>query len=126
MVPIEKVTEKPIWQAMLEPASVHGALRHVYTATAAATAAATIIGLSQGDATGIGTAVHQIGDGIASIVAGVTALIPIITAGYAAVSATRKNRMKDLNNDPQIAKVETVPGTEAAKEAATIPGNKVT
>jgi len=105
---------------------LHSALRHVYTATGTAMAVLTAVGLSQGDATTIGTAVHQIGDGISSIVAGVGALIPVISGLYAMASASRKNRLLALNADPQIKKVETVPGTPAAAEAATIPGAKVT
>jgi hypothetical protein len=107
-------------------APVSSALRHVYTAAAAVTAALTIVGLSQGDATAIGVAVHQIGDGVASIVAGLSSLVPIIMAAYAAWSGTRKSRMIDLNKDPEIRKIDTVPGTEAHAEAASIPGSKVT
>jgi D-serine deaminase-like pyridoxal phosphate-dependent protein len=106
-------------------APVSSALRHAYTAVAAATAALTIVGLSQGDATAIGVAVHQIGDGLASIVAGISALVPIIMAAYAAWSGTRKARLLELNKDPEIEKVKTVPGTEAHAEAASIPGTKV-
>lgn len=105
------------------PAS--SALRHLYTATAAATAALTIAGMSQGDTTTIGVAVHQIGDGIASVIAGVTALTPIVMAAYSAWSGTRKARLIDMDKDPEIKKMEMVPNTAAAQEAATIPGNKV-
>ena len=105
---------------------LHSFLRHVYTATGTATAVLTVVGMSQGDATTIGNAVHQIGDGIASIVAGIGALVPVVSGVYAMVSASRASRLKALNADPQIEKIKTVPGTEAAKEAAAIPGAKVT
>ena len=101
------------------------ALRHVYTATAAITGTLTVLGMSQGDATAIGEAVRQIGDGAASIIAGISTLVPIAMSAYAAWSATRKTRMTEMNADPEIKKIQTVPGTEAAKEAATIPGSKV-
>jgi cephalosporin-C deacetylase-like acetyl esterase len=116
---------KPAWQALLEPASMNAFLRHIANASATATAVAIIFGLSQGDATTIGSAIQQIGNGIAALVAGVTLMIPVVTGAYAAISATRRARMASLNADPQIKKVETFPGTEAHKEASEIPGNKV-
>ena len=36
------------------------------------------------------------------------------------------SRMAALNADPEIQHIKTVPGTDAAREAAQIPGNKVT
>ena len=135
MSPVERADPKsppvppaqPAWMAILSQGpAFQSALRHVYTATAAVTAALTIVGLSQGDATGIGQAVQKIGDGFASIVAGLSTLVPIVMAGWAAWSGTRKVRMSDLNADPEIRKIDTVPGTDAHKEAAQIPGSKVT
>lgn len=105
---------------------VHSVLRHVYTATGTAVSILVVIGLTQQDASSIGIAVKQIGDGIASIIAGISALIPIVSGAYAALSASRAARLRALNADPQIAKIDTVPGTDAAKEAAQIPGSKVT
>jgi hypothetical protein len=115
---------KPWWR--LEPASVQSALRHVYTATGTGVAVLSIIGLSQGDASAIGVAVKQIGDGVVSIIAGAGTLIGIGSAVFAGWSATRKSRMAAFNADPEIRKIETVPGTPAQQEAADIPGNKVT
>ncbi len=106
-------------------AQLHSALRHVYTAVGTGTAVAIAFGLSQGDATAIGEAVKQIGDGVASIVAGVATLVPIVSGIYAAISASRKSRLKDLDADPEIERIKTVPGTTAAAEAAEIPGTKV-
>jgi hypothetical protein len=105
---------------------VHSFLRHVYTAAGTATAVAVAFGLSDTDSATIRDAVHQIGDGVASIVAGVAALVPFISGAVAALSASRPNRLRKLDADPQIALIKTVPGTDAAREAAAIPGNKVT
>ena len=72
----------------ISTASVNAALRHVYTALGTGIAVLAVVGMSQGDQTALGTAVHQIGDGLASIVAGVTTLIPIISALFAARKAS--------------------------------------
>lgn len=105
---------------------INAVLRHVYTATGTAISILAILGLSQGDATALGAAVHQIGDGIASIAAGVSALVPIASAVYAAYSATIKSKLKSLDANPEIIRVTTVPGTDAATAASEIPGTKVT
>jgi len=84
------------------PAVLNAALRHVYTAVAAVTGTLTVVGMSQGDATAIGTAIHQIGDGLASIATGVATLVPIVMSAYAGWTATRKS---------QVASVAAVPGT---------------
>lgn len=106
-------------------AQVHSALRHVYTATAAAGATAIALGVSPQTWEKVSQAVQQIGDGVASIAAGLSTLVPIAMAAYAAWSASRKKRMQDLSGDPEIRKIETVPGTPAAAEAAAIPSAKV-
>jgi len=108
-----------------DPGQLSAFMRHVYSALGGATAMALAMGLSQGDATTIGTAVHQIGDGIVSIATGVAALVPVVSAVYAAISASRKSRLVAMDADPQIKKVETVAGTPAAAIAAEIPGPKV-
>lgn len=105
---------------------VNSALRHVYTAAGTATAVLVMVGLSQGDATTIGNAVHQIGDGVASIIAGIGALIPIASALYAAWSASPFSKLISMKKNPEIAKVEAVPGTPTAALADAIPGNKIT
>lgn len=107
-------------------AQVNSALRHVYTAVGTATAVLIYVGLSQGNATALGNGVHQIGDGIASIVAGVTTLIPVASALWAAWSASPFARMLAMNQDPGVKQVITVPGTPAAAAADAIPGNKIT
>ena len=108
-----------------DTAQVNSALRHVYTAAATATSVLVMVGLSQGDATTIGHAVHQIGDGAASIIAGVTALIPIASAAYAAWTASPFSRLLRLQKDPQIKQVIAVPGTAAAAMAEQLPGDKI-
>jgi hypothetical protein len=50
-----------------------------------------IIGLSQGNATALGVAIHEIGDGIAKIIVGVTALIPLLTAAGRALEVQPKH-----------------------------------
>lgn len=109
----------------LAPGQLQAFMRHVYTAFGAATAMLLFVGLSQGDVTTIGNALHQIGDGVVSIAAGIAALVPILSGVAASIAASRASRLKSLDADPQIAKVETVPGTEAAAAAAQIPGSKV-
>ena len=111
---------------MPDQAQVQSILRHVYTALGTALSVAVVVGLSQGEATAIGAAVQQIGDGVSKIIAGISTLVPIAMSIWAALSASRKSRLSSLNADPEIEKIVTVPGTEAHKEAREIPGNKVT
>jgi len=111
---------------MPDQAQMQSILRHVYTATATALSVGVIMGLSQGDATAIGAAVQQIGEGVSKIVAGISTIVAVAMPIWAAISASRKSRLKALDADPEIAKIVTVPGTEAHKEAREIPGNKVT
>ena len=59
---------------------INAGLHHVYTAVAAGAAVLVYVGLSQGDATALGKGVQQIGDGLASVVAGITTLIPVASA----------------------------------------------
>ena len=77
-------------------------LRHFYTAAGIGTAVLIAVGMSQGDATKLGEAVHQIGEGLASVAMGVTTLVGMASAAYAGWSATRKS---------QVAAVAAVPGT---------------
>lgn len=81
---------------------LNAVLRHVYTATGVGTTVLIAVGISQGDATAIGEAVHKIGDGLASIIAGISMLAPIISALYAGWTATRKSQVKS---------VAAIPGT---------------
>lgn len=100
-------------------------LRHVYNTTATITAVAIFFGLKPDLANAIAPAVHQIGEGVASIVAGVTALIPVATGVYAFISSGPLAGLLRMNANPEIEKVKAVPGTPTAALAATIPGNKV-
>jgi hypothetical protein len=104
---------------------VNAALRHVYTAVASATAVLVFVGLSQGDATAIGNAVHDIGDGVAKIIAGVTVLIPMASAVYAAWTASPFSRLLSMKKNPEIAQVLAKPGTATAALANAIPGDKI-
>jgi len=105
---------------------INSFLRHVYTATATAVSVLAMVGLSQGDTTAIGDAVHKIGDGISSIVAGVGILVPVASGLWAAWSASPFSRLLSMKHNPEIAQVLAVPGTPTAKLADEIPGNKIT
>ena len=94
--------------------SVNAILRHVYTLTAGVVATLAIVGVSQGDQTAIGDAVHKIGDGIASIIAGLGILVPIVSALFAAKSASKVS---------QAAAVATTPGLKVVP--TTIAGDKI-
>lgn len=105
---------------------VNSFMRHVYTGVGVATGTLIIVGLSQGDASTIGVAVHKIGDGVSSIIAGVTLLIPIASGLYAAWSASPFSRMMWMKKNDQIKQVIAVPGTAMGAIANSIPGDKVT
>lgn len=109
----------------LDPGQLDAALRHVYTGVGVLTSTLVVVGLAQGDASTIGVAVHKIGDGVASIVGGISMLVPLVSGAYAAISASRKSRMVAMNVDPQMQVLAAKPGTDAAAIADTIPGNKV-
>lgn len=102
---------------------IHSGLRHVYTAVGASFATLVTVGvLTQGDATTISTAIHQIGDGIASIAAGIGALVPFVSAAYAMISASRKARLTSLAKDPEIKSIVVA----SPVVADSIPSSKVT
>jgi hypothetical protein len=65
----------------------------------------TYIGLSQGDATAIGAAIRQIGDGLGAIAMGVGTIVTIASTVYNAYQQSRK---------VQVANVAAVPGTVVA------------
>jgi phage-related minor tail protein len=104
----------------------NAALRHIYTAVGTGVAVALFFGVSPDMAAKIAPAVHQIGDGFASIIAGVTALIPVATALYAAWTASPFSKLMAAKNNPEIKQVVTVAGTPTAALADQIPGTKIT
>lgn len=103
--------------------TLNAGLRHVYTATATCVATLLFVGvLTQGDATTITAAVHKIGDGVSSIVAGITMLVPIASGIYAMLSATLKARLTAVAKDPEVKSI--VVATPAVANA--VPSAKVT
>lgn len=105
---------------------VNSFMRHVYTAVGVATGTLVIVGLSQGDATTIGIAIHKVGDGASSIIAGVTLLIPVASGAYAAWTASPFSRLMKNKSDPEMRQVIAVKGTALGNLADAIPGNKIT
>ena len=100
---------------------LHSVLRHIYTMVATAVSVMTLIGLSQSNADVIVAAVHKIGEGASSMIAGVTMLIPVASAVFAAISAGLHPRLMSLNQDPEVLKIEV----KSPAVADAIPGNKV-
>ena len=86
---------------------VHAFLRHSYTVLGSALGTAVVFAPSKGDATTINEPVHKIGDGAASIAAGISMLIPVVSRLYAAWTASRTRRPEAMNADPQIVQVAT-------------------
>lgn len=105
----------------LDPGQLNSFMRHVYTV--AGTLAAIVGGASfmdQQTINSILTAVHQIGDGIVSIVTGIATLIPIASGLYAAWSASHKSKLASIAADPQTApQVKQVVTAALATAAAT-------
>lgn len=112
-------------QPLIEPAQVQSILRHIYTAAGAVTTMLVFLGWSQGDATAIGAAVHAIGDGIASVIAGASSLVMLITPIYAAWKRSRKQMVKDVDALPGVAGVITQPTREGVQLANAVPSNTV-
>jgi len=111
---------------MLTSDQIHAGLTHVYGAVGTAGAVLVFVGLSQGDATALGHGVHQIGDGVASIAAGIATLIPVATALYAMWNNSPFSKLIDLKKNDQIKQVIAVAGTPLAAIADAIPGDKIT
>ena len=84
-----------------DPGQVSAFMRHVYSGLGVATAVLGAVGLSQGDTTALGLAVHQIGDGIVSIATGIGTLVPIASGLYAAWTASHKSKTQSIAADPQ-------------------------
>jgi hypothetical protein len=107
----------------LSAAQVNAFMRHVYTVLGSVLGTIVILGfVTQGDATGITNAIHQIGDGVASIAAGVAALVPIVSGIYAARSASLKSQVaavqaspvaQVITSDPKLA--QDVPGVQVGQ-----------
>lgn len=86
---------------------VNAFMRHVYTALGTAGAIFLILGLSQSDLATINQAVQDIGDGLAKVAAGLTALVPILSALYASWTASRASKIKSLQKDSTVQAVIT-------------------
>lgn len=87
-----------------------------YAVTSASSVIATLVALhfiSDGDATTISNALTQIGTGISSIVAGVTALIPFAMAILGLLKSTQKAKIADVK---AITNVDVVPAGPGGAE----------
>ena len=94
-----------------------------HAATAAGTLVATLAVLhltSADDAAKANSAFSQIGDGVTKIVAGVGALIPIVSGVYASLTASPLWQMLSLVKNPSVKAIVTDPSTAAA-----VPSDKV-
>ncbi len=86
-------------------------LRHVYTALGTAVALLIYMGVSPDDQAKIVAAVHQIGDGFASIVAGLAVLVPIGSAMFARWTAKPAQQIAAVNAMPDV---QVVPASGTA------------
>jgi hypothetical protein len=111
---------------LLTSDQIQAGLHHVYTAVGTASAVLIFVGLSRSDSNALNTAVHQIGDGVASIAAGVATLIPIATTLYAMWNNSPFSKMMNLKKNDQIQQVIAKAGTPLAAIADAIPGDKIT
>lgn len=93
------------------PDEVAAILRHVYSVLGIASAVLLAVGMSQGDVTALGEAVHRIGDGAAAVLMGIAALVPVISAIRAAVMASPLARIKAI---------AAMPGTSVSPSGNTI------
>ena len=105
--------------------AVKSFLASIVSAISSATGLLLLVGISQGDVTRLGAAIQQIGDGIVGVVSGVLIIISLGSGVYLAFKQTTGFLLKKQNADPEIERVVVVPGTEAAKIAEAIPGDKI-
>ncbi|HTR86197.1 MAG TPA: hypothetical protein VMI56_17065 [Reyranella sp.] len=102
-------------------ASTNAFIRHVYSFLGGAAALAGLAGVSPDTFASIVTAIHQIGDGVSSIMTGLGTLVPLAAGAYAAFTATRKQQIKTVNAMPDVQVVPasaTVSLTGQAKASA--------
>jgi uncharacterized membrane protein len=105
--------------------AVKSFLAHIVSAVSSAAGVLLLFGVSQGDVTRIGSAIQQVGEGVVSIIGGLLIIIPVIGGLYAAFKQTTGFWLRKQNADPEIKRVVVAPGTEAAKIAEAIPGDKI-
>lgn len=85
---------------------VNAGIRYGATAAGSAITALAIIGLiNQGDATGLGAAVSQIGTGLVSVVTGVSAIVTIVAPIFGMLSQTMKSKIQAVNAEDNGVKV---------------------
>ena len=85
------------------PAQFNSILRHVYTALG--TASVMVVAfhfLPQGTVDTITAALHQIGDGAALVISGVSALVPVVSAVYASIAASTTSRTTAVSQEPDV------------------------
>lgn len=97
-------------------AQANAFIRHVYSALGGAGFAFLLLGIDDATRTQIVTAVHQIGDGVSSILAGLGVLVPIIAGLVARYTA---------KPEQQVKAVEAQGHTVVRGEAAPSPGVKI-
>lgn len=102
--------------------TINSGLRHIYTATGTTVAIFLLLGLSGSDGTTITNAVHKIGDGVASIAAGISMLIPVVSGIYAMLSTTLKSRLTAISKSPEVKQIVV----STAAVADSVPSDKVT
>lgn len=92
-----------------------------YAVTSLSSVIATLVALhfiSGGDATAISTGLHQIGDGITSIVAGIATLTPVIMTIIGMLKSTQAAKIADVKAMPNVDVVATSPQGAALIAAA--------
>lgn len=95
--------------------------RYALTASSSAVAALVTFHLiTAGDASNITTALNQIGSGLTSIIAGVTALIPLATAVYGMFRSSTTSQVAQVQASPDLQVVPlTQAGADLVRAAAT-------
>jgi hypothetical protein len=101
-------------------------LGHVYSVAATATAVAIFFGVEPNAAHQLAPAIQKIGEGVSSIIAGVTMLIPVISAFAAAWKLSPFSKLLQMKSDPQVKQFIAVSGTPLAALTDKIPGDKIT
>lgn len=95
--------------------------RHVVSYAMGAVTVAVALNFVTGDqGTALSTAVTQIVSGVQSIAGGVATIVSVITAIYAARSASPTNQIAAVASNPDVSKVVTTPAV-----AQSIPSAKV-
>jgi hypothetical protein len=90
---------------LLTPAQIKTIVASIGTAGGAGVVVLVYLGLSQDDASAIGAAIKQIGEGLGAIAMGVGTLVTVGSTIYATIQQSRKNQVAAVATPGTVVKI---------------------